>query len=96
MAVQSRVEGRVVYELIPFPEIGPATDGSVALPEPVGLSRLPEPSPGDVFLDLEGAPFAATAAASTCSAWSRSVGWCGCVRGFRAFDDAEARRRLKR
>ena len=57
--VQSRVEGRVVYELIPFPEIGPATDGSVTLPEPVGLARLPEPSPGDVFLDLEGDPLAA-------------------------------------
>jgi predicted RecB family nuclease len=26
---------------------------------PVGLHRLPEPSPGDLFLDLEGDPFAA-------------------------------------
>jgi predicted RecB family nuclease len=42
--VQSRATGEPVYELI---EPAPS----------VGLSLLPEPSPGDVFLDLEGDPF---------------------------------------
>jgi hypothetical protein len=27
------------------------------LPVGFGLTRLPEPSPGDIFLDLEGDPF---------------------------------------
>lgn len=42
--VQSRATGEPVYELI---EPAPS----------VGLALLPEPSPGDVFLDLEGDPF---------------------------------------
>lgn len=42
--VQSRTTGEPIYELIePTPS--------------VGLALLPEPSPGDVFLDLEGDPF---------------------------------------
>jgi uncharacterized protein len=50
--VRSRQEQRLVYELIPHPEIpGEEIGNSV---EPVGLARLPRPSPGDLFLDLEG------------------------------------------
>ncbi len=44
--IESRRKGEVVYELIPPVET--LTD------EPLGLARLPEPSPGDIFLDLEG------------------------------------------
>src|SRR5262249_11417145 len=39
-----RTTSQLVYELLP-PAAG------------LGLSRLPEPSPGDLFLDLEGDPF---------------------------------------
>jgi uncharacterized protein len=42
--VEGRVSGKPVYETLPvFKELG--------------LSRLPAPSPGDVFFDLEGDPF---------------------------------------
>ena len=44
--VRSREAGRVVYELAE--PTGEADHG---------LARLPEPSPGDLFLDLEGDPF---------------------------------------
>ena len=53
--VESRRQGRIVYELIP--PLPPPTLLDLAESkgtEPVGLARLPEPSPGDVFLDLEG------------------------------------------
>ncbi len=50
-----RSEGHPVHELLP-------------LSPDHGLSRLPAPSPGDIFLDLEGDPFAAMGGASTCSA----------------------------
>jgi predicted RecB family nuclease len=42
--VEGRTKARLVHKLLPFVE-------------GMGLSRLPEPSPGDVFLDLEGDPF---------------------------------------
>lgn len=42
--VEGRSTNQPVYELLPV------TEG-------IGLSRLPEPSPGDLFLDLEGDPF---------------------------------------
>ena len=42
---QQRTEQRPVFERLP-------------IVEGEGLSRLPEPSPGDMFLDLEGARFA--------------------------------------
>ena len=43
--VQARTENRLVHEpLLP-------------IVEGIGLSRLPPPSPGDVFLDFEGDPF---------------------------------------
>lgn len=43
--VQGRTDGQMVYELLPI------VSG-------FGLACLPAPSPGDVFLDLEGDPFA--------------------------------------
>ena len=49
--IRSRAEGRIVYELIPQPVVV-VEDGQSQ--DPVGLARLPEPSLGDVFLDLEG------------------------------------------
>jgi predicted RecB family nuclease len=45
LQVQQRDTGQVTYELLP--------------PEPgLGLSALPPPSPGDLFFDMEGDPFA--------------------------------------
>ena len=44
------VTKRPVYELLPIVE--PAADKPLE-----GLCRLPEPCPGDIFLDLEGDPF---------------------------------------
>ncbi|HYN10027.1 MAG TPA: TM0106 family RecB-like putative nuclease [Vicinamibacterales bacterium] len=45
LQLQQRTENRPVYELL-------------EVKEKEGLSLLPEPSPGDLFLDLEGDPFA--------------------------------------
>jgi predicted RecB family nuclease len=42
--VEGRTSGEMKYETLP-----PSTG--------FGLSRLPEPSPGDIFFDLEGDPF---------------------------------------
>jgi uncharacterized protein len=42
--VEGRTSGTVIYETLP-PTAG------------FGLSRLPEPSPGDIFFDFEGDPF---------------------------------------
>ncbi len=44
--VRGRSEGRIVYELI------------ADAPDDGGLTRLPEPSPGDLFVDLEGDSYA--------------------------------------
>ncbi|HET6932345.1 MAG TPA: TM0106 family RecB-like putative nuclease [Candidatus Acidoferrum sp.] len=44
--IEGRRQGHLVYELL-----GPKEPNT-------GLAALPEPSPGDVFLDLEGDPFA--------------------------------------
>ena len=51
-AIQVRGEGRVISERIP-----PERDKQEALAPDRGLWALPEPSPGDLFLDLEGDPF---------------------------------------
>ena len=59
---QQRVAGRPVVERLP---VGQAE----------GLTRLPEPSPGDLFLDLEGRASRAKAAASSCSASGSRPGW---------------------
>lgn len=51
--VESQDRGEVLWELLPLER---AEDGT---PVPMrGLLGLPEPSPGDLFLDLEGDPFA--------------------------------------
>lgn len=42
--VEGRTRGEVIYEVLP-------------LMAEFGLSRLPEPSPGDLFFDFEGDPF---------------------------------------
>lgn len=46
LQVASRDAGKIVYELLP--ELEPD----------LGLGALPEPSPGDLFFDIEGDPFA--------------------------------------
>ena len=51
-AIQVRGEGRVISERIP-----PERDKQETLVPDRGLWALPEPSPGDLFLDLEGDPF---------------------------------------
>jgi predicted RecB family nuclease len=43
--LDGRIQQKAIYELLP-------------LQEGQGLARLPAPSPGDIFLDLEGDPFA--------------------------------------
>jgi predicted RecB family nuclease len=42
--LQGRMENRLVYQLLPYDQ------GR-------GLSRLPQPSPGDIYFDIEGDPF---------------------------------------
>lgn len=42
--MQGRAQGKALYETLP-------------VVEDLGLARLPSPSPGDVFFDLEGDPF---------------------------------------
>lgn len=49
--VQARETGELVVELLP---VVPSTEKEPAQ----GLCLLPEPTPGDIFLDLEGDPFA--------------------------------------
>ncbi|MCY4114836.1 MAG: TM0106 family RecB-like putative nuclease [Chloroflexi bacterium] len=51
-AIQVRGDGRVISERIP-----PERDRDGTLVPDRGLWALPEPSPGDLFLDLEGDPF---------------------------------------
>ena len=51
-AIQVRGDGRVISERIP-----PERDREKTLVPDRGLWALPEPSPGDLFLDLEGDPF---------------------------------------
>jgi uncharacterized protein len=47
LQLAGRTQGSLLYELLPI------------VPDQ-GLTRLPVPSPGDIFLDLEGDPFART------------------------------------
>lgn len=48
---QARVQLQGRSKGVPYHELLPIEQGQ-------GLTRLPEPSPGDIFLDLEGDPFA--------------------------------------
>ena len=57
--LQGRVEGRAVHEWLP-------------VVEGRGLTLLPEPSPGDVFLDLEGDPFAGEGGLEYLFGWASS------------------------
>lgn len=88
---------RPEYRLLPV-EPHVADDGT-PLP-PRGLKRLPEPSPGDLFLDLEGDPFGRDAIGGESGEGSREylfgLGWIDESGEFRyrawwAFDDAEER-----
>ena len=51
--VRGEREGRVVHELL-----APRRDREGGLIQNLGLLSLPEPSPGDLFFDIEGDPFA--------------------------------------
>jgi len=57
LQLQSRQQGTLLYELRPIISAKPATDTEAATKDE-GLCRLPAPSAGDVFLDLEGDPYA--------------------------------------
>ena len=57
LQIQSRQRGRIAHELIEPPPAAPR-DPAAPPAAPVGLARLPAPSAGDVFLDLEGDPLA--------------------------------------
>lgn len=65
---QQRREDRPVYELLPVERA-------------FGLCRLPEPSPGDLFLDLEGDPYVTSADAGPGFTGGREylfgLGWVG-------------------
>ncbi|HET9371621.1 MAG TPA: TM0106 family RecB-like putative nuclease [Vicinamibacterales bacterium] len=61
LQVRTRREGRVAFELLPIATTSILDPVSGSAPEPAGLARLPAPSPGDVFLDLEGDPLAGNA-----------------------------------
>ncbi|MEZ5319506.1 MAG: TM0106 family RecB-like putative nuclease [Vicinamibacterales bacterium] len=60
--LRTRAEGTVAWEIIPPPGAPSLLDLADGRPvEPTGFARLPAPSPGDVFLDLEGDPLAGDA-----------------------------------
>jgi predicted RecB family nuclease len=86
------------YKLLPI-EPHVADDGT-ALPLR-GLKRLPAPSPGDLYLDLEGDPFGRKVLATESGEGSREylfgLGWVDQggefqFKGWWAFDDAEERK----
>lgn len=52
LQVTGEQEGKVLYELLD------PRDGAGAFVDDYGLLMLPEPSPGDLFFDIEGDPFA--------------------------------------
>jgi predicted RecB family nuclease len=54
--VQARAEKALVFELLDPERVDAGNPES--LRANIGLARLPEPSPGDLFLDLEGDPYA--------------------------------------
>jgi predicted RecB family nuclease len=57
LQVRSKRSRKLLYELRPIVAAKEATETDPAVQDE-GLCRLPEPSPGDVFLDLEGDPYA--------------------------------------
>ena len=76
--LQVRGEGAhpPIYELLPPEPPDPASSdpaGPTGAWPKRGWSALPEPSPGDLYFDMEGDPFALDGGSSTCSASSRSA-----------------------
>jgi predicted RecB family nuclease len=57
LQAESARQGKLLYEVRPIVSAKPATKTDPATKDE-GLCRLPAPSPGDVFLDLEGDPYA--------------------------------------
>jgi uncharacterized protein len=98
LQVEQAATGKPVYTLLPI-EPHVADDGA---PLPVrGLKRLPEPSPGDLYLDLEGDPFARNALGAEAGEGAREylfglahIDAAGQFqfRSWWAFDDGEERR----
>ena len=98
LQVEQLATGKPVYTLLPI-EPHVADDGA---PLPVrGLKRLPEPSPGDLYLDLEGDPFARNALGAEAGEGAREylfglahIDAAGQFqfRSWWAFDDGEERR----
>src|SRR6185295_929686 len=54
----TRRRGSVYWERLAVEPVPAKAEGDRAAETPRGLARLPAPSPGDVFLDFEGDPFA--------------------------------------
>ena len=87
--VRVREQARLQFEsrgrLWPLHELRPFEDGK-------GLARLPEPSPGDIFLDLEGDSFAREGGREYLFGLvTAGPGGAPDYRGYWAFDDAEER-----
>ncbi len=57
LQAESARQGKLLYELRPVVSAKPVVGEDPATKDE-GLCRLPAPSPGDVFLDLEGDPYA--------------------------------------
>lgn len=81
--LESRQAGRPLFELREIAEGGNE-----------GLCRLPEPSPGDIFLDLEGDPFAAEGGREYL--FGVVHGTPATYEGFWAFDEGEERSAFER
>jgi len=86
LQLEQRQARRPVHELLP-------------VVEGQGLARLPAPSPGDLFLDLEGARFARAGGREYLfGVWGSSLGAAGsepAYEGGWAFDDGEERVRFE-
>ena len=76
---QASIQVRGEHEGRHLRAAAPSRDREGALVPNLGLLSLPEPSPGDLFFDIEGDPFALETASTTCSvslsrAWRRRRG----------------------
>jgi len=97
LQLEQRLTKEPQFRMLPIePHVAP--DGT---PLPLrGLKRLPAPSPGDLYLDLEGDPFARNALGGEAGEGSREylfgLGWVDaagtfCYQGSWAFTDADER-----
>ena len=66
----SKNEGQLLFEVLPLEP--PIFDESIKDIVSKGLFRLPEPSPGDIFLDFEGDPFVGTSGLEYLFGWIES------------------------